>query len=851
MPEHMATHRAGARSWLGDVSQDLRYAVRTLRAAPGFAAIAVLTLGLGLGATTAIYSVVETILLRPLPFLESDRLVRVVEHSPGEGVLSYERGRTWTEYLDWRARTTTLSELIGTAPSIAIIRTPQGTARLWGAMVSGSSFTMLGARPMLGRTLLASDDTNPDVVVLTYDAWRRLFQSSPDIVGKPAEFLSGARVRLVTVIGVLPAEFEFPNGHVEFFTPFTLGDADWKKDNAITLIGRLRPGVTLEAAAHEARTIGAAITKVPPEEARGGPTRYFDVRTLKEGAIADLRPALRVFLAAVAVVLLIVCANVANLLLARGTSREREMAVRTAVGASRGRLVRLVLAECAVLAMVGGMLGAVLGAGGVTLVRNMASIEAPGVFAFSLGSSILPRVGEIGIAPRMFGVAFGLAAISILVFGLAPALQLSRSMPLQAFGARGGAANRGTSRLRAMLVVSQLVMATVLLVGAGLLIHSLGRLMAVDRGYDPSNALAFQLVFPPDYNIARKAETIEHVLQRLRTLPDVVAAGFTRHGMMVGEQITFGTFVPQGRTLAEMQKQPVRPSLRPVSGGYLTAISARMIQGTDLNSSDTAPVSGIVISQTTARIFGRGRSIGRLVDWHFRGQVIPLQVVGVVSDLRNVKPDRDPFPEVFIDYRVVLRATQQAGEAPLWQHERALGLLSFSVRTRGDAAAAAPAVGRIVRDTDPNAGIEAILPLERLVSGSIARPRFYAMLLGVFAGVAGVLAVIGVYGVLAYGVRQRTREIGIRMALGAQRWQVLAPVMGRGLLLTIAGLVAGLAIASASARLLQGMLFGVEPLDRLTFVAVPLLFGGVAAIASYVPALRATKVDPMVALRHD
>jgi putative ABC transport system permease protein len=850
MPEHIAIRRAGARSWLLDIAPDLRYAVRTLRAAPGFAMIAVLTLGLGLGATTAIYSIVETILLRPLPFPESDRLVRVLEHSPGEGV-PYQRGRTWTEYLDWRARTTTLSALVGTAPSVAIVRTRQGTARLWGAMVSGSSFTMLGARTMLGRTLLASDDTNPNVVVLTHGAWQRLFQSSPDVVGKPAEFLSGDGVRLVTVIGVLPAEFEFPAGHVEYFTPFTSGDADWKKYNSINLIGRLRPGVTLEAAAQEARTIGAAITKPPPEEGRGGPTRYFDVRTLKEEAIADLRPALRVFLAAVAVVLLIVCANVANLLLARGTSREREMAVRMAVGASRERLVRLVLAECAVLAMAGGALGALLGAAGVTLVRNMASIEAPGVFAFSLGSSILPRIAEIGIAPRMFGVAFGLAAVSIVVFGLAPALQLSRSTPLQAFGARGGGASRGDSRLRAVLVLSQLVMATVLLVGAGLLIHSFGRLIAVDRGYDPSNALAFQLVFPPDYSIARKAETIEQVLRRLRTLPDVVAAGFTRHGMMVGERITVGTFVPQGRTLAEMQKQPVHPSLRPVSGGYLTAVSARMIQGTDLNPFDAAPVSGIVISQSTARIFGRGRQIGRLVDWHFKGKVIPLQVIGVVSDLRNVKPDRDPFPEVFIDYRIVLKATQQASEGPLWQHERALGLLSFSVRTRGDAAAAAPAVSQIVRDADPNAGIDAILPLERLAVGSVARPRFYAVLLGVFAGVAGVLAVIGVYGVLAYGVRQRTREIGIRMALGAQRWQVLASVMGRGLLLTSAGLVAGVAIASASARLLQGMLFGVEPLDRLTFVAVSLLFGVVAAIASYVPARRATRVDPIVVLRHD
>jgi putative ABC transport system permease protein len=250
-------------------------------------------------------------------------------------------------------------------------------------------------------------------------------------------------------------------------------------------------------------------------------------------------------------------------------------------------------------------------------------------------------------------------------------------------------------------------------------------------------------------------------------------------------------------------------------------------------------------------MFGRGRQIGRLIDWHAGGKVIPLQVVGVVSDLRNVKPDREPFPEVFIDYREVLKVSRMNGDAPLWQHERALGLLSFSLRLRGDPAAAVPAVSQIVRDIDPNAGIDGILPLERLVASSVARPRFYAVLLGVFAGVAGLLAAIGIYGVLAYAVTQRTQEIGIRMALGARRWQVLAPVLRRGLLLTVAGVAIGLAAASAGTRLLQGMLYGVTPLDRTTFIGVSLLFGLVAAIASYVPARRATQVDPMVALRHD
>jgi putative ABC transport system permease protein len=299
-----------------------------------------------------------------------------------------------------------------------------------------------------------------------------------------------------------------------------------------------------------------------------------------------------------------------------------------------------------------------------------------------------------------------------------------------------------------------------------------------------------------------------------------------------------------------MDALPVSPSLRPVSGGYLSAVGAR-ISGHDLNPLDSGSPPAILISQSTARIFGPGRQIGRFVDWHFKDRVIQLQVVGVVSDLRNTVAEREPFPEVFIDYRNVLKVSQQLGEGPLWQHERALGLLSFAVRTRGKPAAVVPAVTHLVRDVDPNAGIDAIVPLEQLVSSSVARPRFYAVLLGAFAGVAGVLAAIGIYGVLAYAVTQRTQEIGIRMALGARRRQVLMPVLFRGLLLTIVGVAAGLAAASVGTRLLQGMLFGVMPLDRATFVTVSLLFGIVAAVASYLPARRATKVDPMIALRHE
>jgi putative ABC transport system permease protein len=838
---------------MADILQDLRFGVRTWRKTPGVALIAVLTLGLGIGATTTIASVVDTILLQPLPFTASDRLVQVVQNMPPAraGMNPYVRGFSFAEFTEWKQRTTTLEGVVAMSWSIGMVKTERGTARLWGAAVSGDTFAMLGARAMLGRTLVAADDQQPDVVLLTHETWTRLFQSSPEIVGGTVEFLNNDSRQPMTVVGVMPQDFEFPTGRFEYFTPIPLA-ARARPNPSLNLIARVRPDVSPDAAAQEAIGIGTAITRPLPANPLAMTRPRFELRNIKENAVKELRPALQVFLAAVVVVLLIVCANVANLLLARGTARQHEMAVRFAIGATRGRIIRQVMTECLLLAMIGGLFGALLAAGGVLLVKDLASIDTPGIFRLTIGATILPRVHEIGLNLKMFGIAFGLAALTSIACGLLPALTLSRANLVQAFGARGRSAGRGASRMRGVLVVGQLAMATVLLVGAGLLIHSFGRLLAVDRGYNPEHALAFQLVFPPDYSIARKTESIEEILSRLRSMPDAVASGFTRHGVLIGEAITIGTFVPHGRTRQEMEAQTVRPLLRPVSGGYLTAVGARMIQGTDLNPFDAARPAGIVISERTARLFGRGRQMGRLVDWHVgRNIVIPLQVVGIVNDVRNEEADREPPAEVFLDYREALKMSQQIGDTPIMQNERALGLLSFAVRMRGDPAAAVPAVSEIIRTVDPNAGIDAIVPIDRLVASSVARPRFYAVLLGLFAAVAGLLAAIGVYGVLAYAVTQRTQEIGIRMALGAQRRQILALVLRRGIVLTIVGVTLGLAAAAASARVLETMLFGVTPLDLATFAAVAAAFTLIAFAASYLPARRATAVDPTIALARE
>jgi ABC-type antimicrobial peptide transport system permease subunit len=459
----------------------------------------------------------------------------------------------------------------------------------------------------------------------------------------------------------------------------------------VSLIGQLAPGVSLKSAIAEANTMGAAIRPPWPADADPLTVPRFEVERLKDRTVERVRPALQVFLVAVVVVLLIVCANVANLLLARGTVRRREIAMRLSIGATRARVVRQILTESLVLALAGGAIGALLGAAGVSLIKNMATVEAPGIYRLMFGATILPRAHEITVDLRMLGIAFGLATITSVVFGLLPALTLARANHGAATGSRGRGTGRGESRIRAALVVGQLVMATVLLVSAGLLAHSFLRLSNVNNGYDPSNVVTFNLLLPDQYSITRKAETVDRLLTRLRALPNVSTAGSSRHGVLIGEEI--------------------------------------------------------------------------------------------------------------------------------------------------------------VNSVDANVGIDALVPMRRLATSAVAPQRFYAVILGLFAAVAAILAALGIYGLLTHAVIQRTQEIGIRMAIGAQRTEVLALVLRRGLTLTAVGIALGLIASALSTRVLQGLLFGVTPLDPRTFLFVSLLFGLVASFASYLPARRATRVDALIALR--
>jgi len=851
-------------AWVEDFRRDVTYALRSLRRNPGFALATILTLAIGIGSTTAIYSVVNAILLQPLPFPNSDRMVRVVENAVGGTGSVFQRGVTYAQFLEWRAHTTTLTDAAAIIPLFQrTTRTSAGTIAFSGVMVSSNMFSMLGTRAMLGRTLGPVDESNPDVLVLSFDAWQRIFNADKDILGRIVEVRSASNVpqsawvkgvtpsRLMTVVGVLPEDFEVPTARRNFYAPVVL-DAS-KASPRVTMIAYVKDEISFDAATEEATRIGTAISPPLSGDVRPAPGARFEVLQLKDQMIRQMRPALRVLLAAVVVVLLVVCANVANLLLARGRVRQREVAIRLSIGATRGRMIRQMFAECAVLAFIGGAAGAALGAAGVVFIKRLATIQAEGILRQVFGATILPRANEVGVDLRVLAIAFVIAAVTCVIFSLFPALHFSRASHRAAMASRNGGSERREGRIRTVLAVGQLVMATVLLVGAGLLANSFVKLSTSRQAYDPSNVLTFQLVFPDQYSVARKIDTIGMLLTRLRAAPNVEAAGFARHGVLIGEQLLIGNFVPAIRTLDEVRKDPQQPRVRSISPGYMKALRIHVVSGREFDETDgpSAPPA-IVINRTIAQhYFGTRDPVGQTIEWYVEKQRTPMTVIGVVEDVRNESLNAEVYPEIFVDYRQFLSLSGKWGETVAGQHEIILGLLSFAVRTTNDPASAAPLVRQVIREVDPSVGIDSMLPMDRMVANRLARERFYAVMLGTFAVIAGLLATIGIYGVLAYAVVQRTQEIGIRMALGAQQREVLTLVLRKGLILTTVGIALGLVGAAAGTRLLEGMLFGITPLDRMTFVVVSSIFASVAIGACYLPARHATSVNPVHALRAD
>ena len=821
------------------IGQDVRYGVRTHSRAPNVALAAVITLALGIGVTTTIFSVVNTVLVQPLPYENANRLVRIVEKSPagdglGAAVERIEINEEW--FLEWRARTKTLSAIGLHEPMpFATLAAEDQRIRGTGARVTPSILSMLGVLPAIGRTFQLEDE-HDNVVILSAASWRQLFAGDPQAIGRVVTV--GGRSH--TVIGVMPPTFGFPTSDTAFWVQYRLQqNPKERRGSSSGLLAQLANGLSTEAASTEANVIAQALRLSEAATASGSPQTAestFEVVRLKDRLVAPARLPLRVLMGAAVIVLLIVCANVANLLLVRGAARKREMAIRVALGATRARIVRQLLIESTVLGAVGGLAGTALAFAGVRLVRTLTAVTTPELFQFADrmaygGSTIMPRFDELAIDPAVLAFAMGASLVTAIVCSVAPALHLSR-----AGSARG---TEGHRRLSSVLVVGQLILATTLLVGAGLLIHSFLKLATLNPGYDSTNVLTFQVGLEGG-DSPRRLALAEQLATRLRARARVQAVGFVNAPPLTLLSVSLGQFVPPGRTAEEMKQDPVRPQGRSVSAEYLRAMGVRLLDGRWFDERDTADAQRVLlVNQSLAqRYFGQTSPVGQSVQ--LMGDT-PWLIVGVVEDMRQRLLTQEPVPGLFVDARQVIEHGDRM----------ALGFLWYAVRTTGDPMALVPDVRALTRGLDGRATLDSVATLEQLRTGAMKRPRFYAVLLGTFAGIAGALAAVGIYGVLAFAVTERTREIGVRVALGAERGEVVRLVMRRGVLLIGLGIALGIAGALTLARLLSSLLFGLTALDPATYLGVVAFFTAVAITAAYLPARRATKVDPVIALRHE
>ena len=583
--------------------RDVRYGIRSLARNGNFTLAAVTTLALGVGVTTAVFSIVNTVLLQPLPYQDSDRLVRVVERAVPRTTgapLLRRTSMTWSELMTWRARSTTLSELAYTiSPPITLMSTPEGSARLSGALVSPNLFSILGAHAQLGRTLDIRDEApGSNTVVISAGVWQRYFHGDPGIIGRTVALKTlGPQAGLLdgtplTIVGVMAHAFDFPVPYCDYWAAITAASPVQSWPGSGQVIARLRHGISAAAATDEANVIGEALRPKPTSGPLSLPlpegARRFDVEPFKEQAIAASRSALTVLALAVGVVLLIACANVATLLLARGTARHREVAVRLALGASRSRIARQLLTESVILTAIGGGLGVLLAVGGVQVLRSLASPNAPGPFLISFGGVMIPRLHEVAVDGWMLAIAAGLSAFTALVISVLPVLRLSQTDQVQAMGVRAASGVRHDTRLRNLLLVGQVASATVLLVGAGLLVNSFGRLTRVDPGWNASGLLTFYLAAPQEYTTQRKAILIDELLMELRRTPGVQAAGFTYAGALLGLIDYVGKFVPAGRTPEDMPDLSTGPHIRSVSHDFLQTMGVRLRAGRWLEPRDDA-----------------------------------------------------------------------------------------------------------------------------------------------------------------------------------------------------------------------------------------------------------------------
>lgn len=826
--------------WLEDAINDVKHSVRGLRRAPGFTAVAVLTLALGIGANIAIFSVVNTVLLRPLSYDQADRLVRVMATAPTAPGAPPARSvvRLSAVELEQLAQARSLS-YAGTAHG-DVVNLRGRDPRLQGAVVSAGFFRVLGARPLLGRVFTADDEAAgaEPVMLLSYNTWRRHFGGDPNIVGRTAtvdSILGPATRTEFSIVGVMPPSFQFPDVQTQVWTPPRSREGVERGPS----LARLAEGVSVESASAEV----LPLIREMRAGRRDSNNTIYELVSEQDEIVKSVRPALLVLMVAVGFVLLLACVNVANLLLARTAARQREFVLRAALGAGRGRQIRYLLAESVTLALVGGLAGTALAFGGVRVLRSLATTLA----RLDLVSQLsFPRLQEVGIDATALAFSLGVSLATGVLFGLAPALRYAASNVALALkdGDRSTGVGDRLGRyvsLRGALVAAEIGLAMVLLAGGGLLIRSFVKLSEVDAGYDPANVITFQVAIPVDlYPPARTKAFAEELMKRLEAMPGVESAGYANQLPMVG---VVNSYALRPTPFQEVPGQPPpppsldSPDVRLVSRDYLQVMRIPVLSGRGFVEGDDAGRPRVLlINEALARREFAGRDpvgetvyIGRFPE--------PWQIVGVVGNVRQFSLDVDARPGFFADLR-------QWRSGPLVFPTGAY----YVVRT-SDPESIIPIVRGIVRQLDPQATLFYVAPMEQLVASTISRPRLYAVLLGAFAAVGLGLAVIGIYGVMAYSVAQRTREIGIRVALGARPVQVIALVVKQSAVLTAAGIALGLSGAAMMSRYLEGLLFGVTPLDPLTFAAAAALFMLVALAAAYGPTRRATGVDPLVALR--